>query len=37
MEVDLTPEQTDFLRYAVQTGRVRDPAEAVHVESQAGR
>ena len=29
MEVDLTPEQTDFLRYAVQTGRVRDPAEAV--------
>jgi Arc/MetJ-type ribon-helix-helix transcriptional regulator len=29
MEVDLTPEQTDFLRYAVQTGRVRDPAETV--------
>ena len=29
MEVDLTPEQTDFLRYAVQTDRVRDPAEAV--------
>jgi Arc/MetJ-type ribon-helix-helix transcriptional regulator len=29
MEVDLTPEQADFLRYAVQTGRVRDPAEAV--------
>ena len=29
MEIDLTPEQTDFVRYAVQTGRVRDPAEAV--------
>jgi Arc/MetJ-type ribon-helix-helix transcriptional regulator len=29
MEVDLTPEQADFLRYAVQTGRVRDAAEAV--------
>jgi Arc/MetJ-type ribon-helix-helix transcriptional regulator len=29
MEIDLTPEQTDFVRHAVQTGRVRDPAQAV--------
>jgi Arc/MetJ-type ribon-helix-helix transcriptional regulator len=29
MEIDLTPEQTDFVRHAVQTGRVRDSAQAV--------
>jgi len=29
MEIDLIPEHTDFVRHGVQTGRVRDPAQAV--------
>ena len=29
MDIALTPEQLDFVRHAVETGRVKDPDEAV--------
>jgi Arc/MetJ-type ribon-helix-helix transcriptional regulator len=28
MEIELTPEQSDFVRHAVETGRIREPAQA---------
>jgi len=29
MEIELTPEQSDFVRLGIESGRYRDPAEAV--------
>ncbi len=29
MEIELTPEQSDFVRMGIETGRYRDPADAV--------
>jgi putative addiction module CopG family antidote len=29
MEIELTPEQSDFVRRGIETGRYRDPADAV--------
>jgi Arc/MetJ-type ribon-helix-helix transcriptional regulator len=29
MEIHLTPEQSDFVRHAIETGRLHDPVQAV--------